>query len=91
MAGLFQRLASRQSGCPCREDVIHEPDRGEGGRLVVGPGPERADQVRQALAFVQMVLAQPDTGSLQQVCCWSLQATGSDDQPSRRDCCPSVM
>jgi len=77
MAGLFKRLASRQSGGPCREDVIHEPDRGEGGCWVVRTGPERADQVRLALASVQMVLAQPDTGSLQQVCCWSVQAHGN--------------
>ena len=80
MASSFKGLTGSQSGGPGREDVVHEPDRAVGSLFVHGEGLERPDQVGLALASVQMVLAQPGTGAVQQLCrrpAQSMRAAGA--------------
>jgi len=77
VASSFKGLTGRQSGGPGREDVVHEPDRAVGPLFVHGEGPERPDQVGLALASVQMVLAQPGTGAVQQLCRRPAQSQGN--------------
>ena len=67
MTSLFKGLTGSQRGGNGREDVVHEPDRAVGSLSVHGEGLERPDQVGLALAFVQMVLAYPGMGAVQQL------------------------
>ncbi len=77
MASSFKGLTGSQSSGPGREDVVHEPDRAEGSLFVHGEALERPDQVGLALASVQMVLAQPGTGAVQQLCRRPAQSQGN--------------
>lgn len=77
MASSFKGLTGSQCGGPGREDVVHEPDRAVGSLFVHGEGLERPDQVGLALASVQMVLAQPGTGAVQQLCRRPAQSQGN--------------
>ena len=76
VASSFKGLTGSQSSGPGREDVVHEPDRAVGSLFVHGEGLERPDQVGLALASVQMVLAQPGTGAVQQLCRRPAQSQG---------------
>ena len=81
MASSFKGLTGSQSGGPGREDVVHEPDRAVGSFSVHGEGLERPDQVGFALAFVQMVLAYPGTGVVQQLCRRPAQSQDNGSKP----------
>ena len=93
VASSFKGLTGSQSSGPGREDVVHEPDRAVGSLFVHGEDPERPDQVGLALASVQMVLAQPGTGAVQQLCRRPAQSQGCllYTSPSPRDATLSRM
>ncbi|WP_392347678.1 hypothetical protein [Parasynechococcus sp.] len=76
MTSSFKGLTGCQRGGPGREDVVHEPDRAERQRMGEGAGLERVPQVGLALVFVQVVLAYPGTGAVQQLCRQSVQSHG---------------